>query len=757
MIKKTENLGITLLLALALTNFLGSEVYASNTLNQVDVRKSSADSLEFTMYTTSPYADNIVVTKKSDNKYVILMPNISDTSGATTNFAAVRDIVSDIDVRSISDGSSGYTKLTVTTNRPIDIKTNTMKSTAPSQSEREYRALIAQQHARPTQTSSSAETPQASTLTGFKLPEIQPTKSAADIVTTAATTVANVPKAPMTTTQTPAKTSQVKNVNSQTAKKTESKPAVKTVKAQAKTNTNSVKSAAVVPAVNKKTETKVSPVKAEAPVKEVSNKISETPKVEEKPVVKSVEDANIQKPVKEVSVVKTNEIQNPIDEIINSSFITAIKDKISSIDFQSVITDIKNEFSGRIPENMPVTLALVLVPIIAVMVLFNLIKGSLQKSQMLKKVLMENMAKRQNEVSSYDNIINNENLSWQEKYQQYREIAKDDEEDEMDESTKYSFIAQAPTGSNNSKPRELYQKGTIRPNQQVKSNIENLERLLQASPDIERTDIEEDIDELENETFIAPEVAMEENSIQEEITKTVKFKGFAEKMILEESHRNKKVKHRRVQLELPKEKEAPHVNLGYSQLHTNPRSFQGANLSVSDLIAKSNKILKIQPKEEPAVVKDYDMISVDEYLDMLDEDMAKVTSPLSEVVANKLSKIKDKTPVNKLETETVASSVTNPITSLRNDTKKDYLNGLIVKSGYNIDSEKGFYLVSLDGKSAVIGRIKEEIFVLKKFDKNIDKPLQVRMDNPNVYMVKADDFKSLVEVRKDDMGVLIEL
>ena len=59
--------------------------------------------------------------------------------------------------------------------------------------------------------------------------------------------------------------------------------------------------------------------------------------------------------------------------------------------------------------------------------------------------------------------------------------------------------------------------------------------------------------------------------------------------------------------------------------------------------------------------------------------------------------------------------------------------------------------------SSRIGRINEEVFVLKKFDRNIDKPLQVRMDNPNVYMVKAGNFKSLVEVSKNQMGVLIEL
>lgn len=102
-------------------------------------------------------------------------------------------------------------------------------------------------------------------------------------------------------------------------------------------------------------------------------------------------------------------------------------------------------------------------------------------------------------------------------------------------------------------------------------------------------------------------------------------------------------------------------------------------------------------------------------------------------------------------------NVTNPIAQLKADTKETYLNGLIVKSGYNIDKNKGFYIVNLDGETALVGRINDEIFVLKKFDRSIERPIQVRQDNPNVYMVKADGFRSLVEVGEDKMGVLIEL
>lgn len=781
MIKRTEKLGITLLLSVAFAGLSACEVFANNTLSQVDVRKNSSDSLEFTLYTSSPYAENVVVTKKSDNKYVILMPNVNGTTNSKPDFSGVKDIVTDIDVRAVNDGSNGYTKVTVITNRAVDIKTNTAKSVAPTQGQKEYRALIAQQQTKPAATQTT--TPVTPAVSAFKLPEIQPTKTANEVKQS----VAPVAKP---TQQPVAKPTQVANTKQQVAKPQTTQKATST-KPVASTTTKKVEAK---PAVAKKITPAPAPQVeiekiASNLAKEVANNSVEVLKLEATPVA---EQKNNTAPVKAIETTQNEKLPtqnieqtspNNIEETSAlTTFLAGIKNKIKSIDINSKITDIRGKFSGRIPENMPVTLALVLVPIICIMALFKLIKSSLERSHMLKKMLIENMAKRQNEIPSYDNIINNENLSWQEKFQQYRELANDEET--TSDETDYNFIAKPKnitsqtevpeTKSKQIAPKELYSKGVILPKKpQTTKTTDNLERILQASPSIEKTEIEKDIEETETREFVTPEVAAEDDKIHKEITKTIKLKAFAEKMVLEETHRNKKIKHRRIQLELPKAEEAPHVNLGYSKLHSNPRTFQGAQLSVSDLIAKSNKHLSFLPTEisepnetddkvepiekiQPKATTDYEMISVDDYLNMVEEERPRATSPLSEVVANKLAKLKDKNSESDQYTY-ISRTTTNPITSLKNETKEDYMNGLIIKSGFNIDKERGFYLVSMDGKSAVIGRIGEEIFVLKKFDRNINKPLQVRMDNPNVYMVKADDFKSLVEVRKNDMGVLIEL
>ena len=166
--------------------------------------------------------------------------------------------------------------------------------------------------------------------------------------------------------------------------------------------------------------------------------------------------------------------------------------------------------------------------------------------------------------------------------------------------------------------------------------------------------------------------------------------------------------------------------------------------------------MKFKPSE-------YIMSSIDEFFSIIDKEKSvkeiKQNITTNPITTNSKPTPKFDIPLPKKEDTVLAANTkqTNPITKLHNDTKSSYINGLIVKSGFNIDDNKGFYIVNLDGKSALIGKVNEEVFVLKKFDKNVTSPIQVRHDNANVYMVKAEGFKSLVEVNNDKMGVLIEL
>lgn len=85
-----------------------------------------------------------------------------------------------------------------------------------------------------------------------------------------------------------------------------------------------------------------------------------------------------------------------------------------------------------------------------------------------------------------------------------------------------------------------------------------------------------------------------------------------------------------------------------------------------------------------------------------------------------------------------------------------------IKSEYVIDDKRGFYLVNYKDSSALIGHIEDEVFVLKQFKEKIEGNLQARLDEHKGasanYMTKVGSkFKALVEVKPDNMNLLIEL
>ena len=63
----------------------------------------------------------------------------------------------------------------------------------------------------------------------------------------------------------------------------------------------------------------------------------------------------------------------------------------------------------------------------------------------------------------------------------------------------------------------------------------------------------------------------------------------------------------------------------------------------------------------------------------------------------------------------------------------------------------------MDGVSAIVGKAKDNIFILKKFDHVVNGTIQVRRDDGNIYIVRLGKFKCLVNVEQDKMGTLIEI
>lgn len=632
-VKKSNIISIAIILGLSFVPVTFAD--SANNLVQLDLKRASNDAVNVTLFTTNNYNDNVMVRKKSDNKYVILIPKVQSSGFSASNLSGVRDLVSNVDVKTVNDTSGGYTKVTLITTKPLDIKTSSRKSAPVTQEQKDYQTLIAQ---------------------------------------------ANAVKNNVTKHDAPPKLREQK-----TEITVNKAPADKKIKQ----------------AEPKKVETQKPNIKLEEVDTEKLQR--QTRKEHLAELVQEVKDEKIAQNVPDV-----------VPEVTESATVDAnnVQDisKIHQEQKVSIISKIKNKAS-----KMPKKVKYAMFGILGLFVLSKMLKRSANSYSPQTQAYGANSAQADTNID-YDrvnNIIDNSELSWRDKYKMYLDKSAIPVS-RGENKGNYTFI-KTPNIQQNKK-----QVGQDKKRRQEK--VERLERLV--TP-------------INHETFndIEPEIVESEDEV---ISKAIKLKAFEKRAKSLKMTSRDKSRFRKYEVEIPLH-EQKNIELGDSMLHTNPRSLKGANLKITDV--DKNRI-KYEPKE-------YVMSSVDEYFSILDKEQEQVQQaqqPLQPL------------PQPKIETTPMAKPVaSNPIARQKSESKSSYLKGLIVKSGFNIDDNKGFYLVSQDGQNALVGKVKDEVFVLKKFDKNVTTPIQVRHDNANVYMVKAGEFKSLVEVNDDKMGVLIEL
>ncbi len=632
-VKKSNIISIAIILGLSFVPVTFAD--SANNLVQLDLKRASNDAVNVTLFTTNNYNDNVMVRKKSDNKYVILIPKVQSSGFSASNLSGVRDLVSNVDVKTVNDTSGGYTKVTLITTKPLDIKTSSRKSAPVTQEQKDYQTLIAQANA-------------------------------------------------------------VKN--------------------------NVTKHDAPPKLREQKTEITVNKAPADKKIKQVEPKKVETQKpnikleeVDTEKLQRQTRKEHLAELVQEVKDEKiAQNVPDVVPEVTESATVDAnnVQDisKIHQEQKVSIISKIKNKAS-----KMPKKVKYAMFGILGLFVLSKMLKRLANSYSPQTQAYGANSAQADTNID-YDrvnNIIDNSELSWRDKYKMYLDKSAIPVS-RGENKGNYTFI-KTPNIQQNKK-----QVGQDKKRRQEK--VERLERLV--TP-------------VNHETFndIEPEIVESEDEV---ISKAIKLKAFEKRAKSLKMTSRDKSRFRKYEVEIPLH-EQKNIELGDSMLHTNPRSLEGANLKITDV--DKNRI-KYEPKE-------YVMSSVDEYFSILDkeqEQAQQAQQPLQPL------------PQPKIETTPMAKPVaSNPIARQKSESKSSYLKGLIVKSGFNIDDNKGFYLVSQDGQNALVGKVKDEVFVLKKFDKNVTTPIQVRHDNANVYMVKAGEFKSLVEVNDDKMGVLIEL
>ncbi len=706
------------LTALLLSLTAGSVFAGSNDLLKMDVKKSSAlDTVDVTFYTTGG-ATNSVVTRKSDNRYVVLLPNVAGSSSVTPNIGGVKDLITNIDVKNVDDGIGGYTKVTFTTSKPVKIQT-AMKKTAPlTKAQEDYKNLIAQNQ----NTKPAVQTKPAATA----VPTVKPqAKTEAKPVVSNNTKTTNVTKS--------------------------NSASVKQVKETPKVETKSTVKPAVV---NKPIQSQPVPKVVQDTTKTVQNS-ENTYKPQMKFDANGKRVMNLEPQVDHRNVNTNNAPEK--DKIQAES----PKDTALSQNVENKQPELNTTEQGKNHNKIP-TWMIGLGSILGLLAVGRIFKSGVKNTKVSYQQSYDNNLQTTKE--EFKDIVNDESLNWQEKYSRYTEA---NEKLSNNENSDLSYVTDTSATKKSITPvikkeKHAYKVNKIESNKDVLVHKENnvlpinsvdkklsFRKLVKSmnnsssrKEEIIKEQLRARISQMEHSLaqtpnlelpseFAKKEIYSEDESILKGIS-NVRLKSFAQPKSLNSTHRML-LGAQRVPINAKEVKEGRFVKLKNSPLNISTRKSASSKINASDYY---NNYGEMNMKKD----NNYSQASLNEYLSILDNE-------------EKTSKSFTISPV---KTETVAGTTTNPIKSSHHPSFST-LNGMVVRSGYSIDSQKGFYLVDMDGVSALVGKVNDNIFILKKFDNIVNKNLQVRLDSGSTYMVKADKYKCLVDVTQDKMGTLIEI
>lgn len=733
--KNKRHIIVAATLAMLFTSLNPAVADSLSNLLQMDVKKSSAaDTVDVTFYTTGE-ASNSVVTRKANNRYVVLLPNTSSTASVAPSIGGVKDLITDVEVKHVNDGIGGYTKVTFGTTKPINIKTHMKKTNPLTQAQKDSQAIIAKNN---TVTKAETEQPKVqSTNSAGKeaakatadTTQIKPnTQAATQKTSTPKLTLVSLPKAPVEapkTKQESVKPKAEQKVQPKTVSKTKEEPKVETKVGQKVANpqTSQTSPAPYVPRM-----------KFDASGKRI---VDLEPRVSHNVIV----DKPVALPV-DSKPVAVEEQPNPVDIVAPVTEETAIETPTTQNN-----------------KHMPLWILLAGGSTVVLGILYLMVDAVMQANKKDKsrlesffKLSSQNQARRRRK--DYYALADNKDLSWQEKYKKYVEKEESNkpkkDESAMSYITDMSGLKKAVVVPN-SQSEEAVSETTFNVveksereiiSEKLQAKISQMEHSLAQTPNLNEPE------------EVSYSVKSEENTITSTFTE-IKLKAFSKPVSLKQTQRSlieddKKISRNKSY------KEGRFVKLSNSPLSVNRRRSVASDLAVTDLIGTGSKYLtnngemKMSKENENYLVS-----SLNEYISLLDSEGTSTITRSS--VADTLSQVK-----SSAAQAMSRSGVSNPISRGSNPMTKNmspatYMNGLIVKSGYNIDSEKGFYVVNIDGVSALVGRVRDNIFVLKKFDQVVDKPIQVRLDHGTVYIVRVGGFKCLVDVSKNKMGTLIEI
>lgn len=126
-----KKLSALLMASLLSVNLVCSADTYKNNVVDVRVNGESGNVVKVTIYTDKPYSDPVVVNKKANNKYVILLPETNSSLKASPTVTNASSTVSNVSVNTQNvTGGKGYTKIVITSEKTINVVPRTQQLTS---------------------------------------------------------------------------------------------------------------------------------------------------------------------------------------------------------------------------------------------------------------------------------------------------------------------------------------------------------------------------------------------------------------------------------------------------------------------------------------------------------------------------------------------------------------------------------------------------------------------------------------------------
>lgn len=680
-----------------------------NNLLKMDVYKTSQGGVKVNLYTTKPYKDNVIVNKKSDQEYVILMPETVSSMTSKPSAKSAPDVLTNIEVKTqqygTTQGQKGYTKITISTSKAVEItpQVQTVNVSGYRLSEQEAKELLQR-----------AGKKQAGASVGQKQ--------------------AGAPKSAVS-----------KRVASQSEKKLAQRPASKQTQAVSKRTESKNESKRALAAAEKKVVQ--APVSAQKPIQKQVQKVVKVPEKAAVDEVKSIQNGGASAPVEEAKMPTTGE------------GIPAGETKVAETGSQTgqtgeQLSEQVGEKAGTEPVAAPAVptggrfgkyqkyvnlikankelISYSLIPILILLLILSVIRRN--KSQNRPNQKTQNMFAQTAGKSSAAGVETpssagmggeflDEGADWKEKFKAYKN--------------------QTPVYSD------------------IQKDEEEIQTEGQEEPfGVDMADVTEDLFAEEEPAYELEQIFEEKDSLIESLDESVSEEvGQAAGESAQEEIYSESEQYQEVVGE-----ESPEVE-PFPEFGTQQEALLESGFSTEDEMTDWGDFGEEETLEEASIDEVFEDEVEEEPLGFNIYENSEETTFENPLMGQGFQQTPGFEPeYGGFGTVSVQAPPEAQTALLEDEIEENLLEqelGLSKKSGFSIDATKGLYLIDYEDTTALVGYIGEDVFVLKRFDSPVKGKLQARMSehtgNAATYIAKVGNFKALIEVTPEKMGLLLEL